>query len=156
MAAIDIAREAVAHKERAWFLYDEITALMPSRGTLNSTSSDDLERFLDLLSMQRNDIPHVYRIYEILRERRETGFEPDGANPLELGGDTLMRIGDLAQEWHTAEREFSSLSYDILKAVQAEGLEAAEEVMAILPPSGMRYEVGAMMERMSSAAALTP
>jgi len=156
MPAIDIAREAAAHKERAWSLYDEITALMPSMERVQSTSSDDLDRFLGWLSTGRNEIPHAYPIYEVLRQRRETGCEPERTHPLELDAEAILRIADLGYAWQTAEREFSSLGYIIMTAVQAEGVEAGEEVMAILPPSSIRYEVGVLVEHMAAMAAATP
>lgn len=98
-----------------------------------AASSDEIDSFLTYLALHQ--ILHVAAIHDVLRDWRTTGYEPDRPHHLGVDVDTIIDIGDLNHEQITAERMFQSYASAILGAVQADGIEADEEVLEILPPS---------------------
>jgi len=152
--ALDIAREAVPHRELAWERYEQIRERLPTRDQAMSASSEDLDELL--LRISSYDLPHAGMIYDILADRRVSGYEPERPQPFNMDIETILEIGDLNRERVTAERTFDSYCGDILNAVGSEGVEAGEQVISILPASAVRAAVRRHVDRMMAMQVPTP
>jgi hypothetical protein len=152
--ALEIAQEAVQYRERAWELYGQILDRLLTREQAMSASSEDLDELL--LRISRYDLPHAGMIYEVLADRRASGYEPDRPQPFSMDIETVLEIGALNQERITAERTFDSYCGDILNAVGSEGIEAGEQVLEVLPASAVRAEVRRLIDRLMAMQAPTP
>jgi len=150
--AIVMARLAIRDKERAWELYEQITALMPPLEHITSASSDELDEFLDRLGGTQ-EVPHAYLVHQTLRDRRASGSEPERPHPLGVDVETAMLISRLNHQRMSCEHSFDAYSGIILGAVQQEGVAAGEEVLEILPPSSLRGQVRRLVDRMMAMSA---